>query len=143
MFGHVEVPDFTAIMRKHDQDEKNTERGRWDGEEIDRNEIADVVVEESPPVLRWRLPSLWHPAGDGPFGNVDSELQQFVMHPGRFCVKGFVPAWSKRGGTASAWAGRSQRHSTPTRSGSFTAPALAKLRSPADCRSAVHPCDAF
>jgi hypothetical protein len=55
----------------------------------------------------------------------------------------FEPAWSMHGGTASAWAGRSPRHSMPTRSGSSIVPASAKPRSPAGFRSAAHLCAAF
>ena len=50
---------------------------------------------------------------------------------GRFCASESAPDWLRLGKTASDWAGRSQPHCMPTRSGSFTVAAVVNPRSPA------------
>jgi hypothetical protein len=47
------------------------------------DEIPDVIREERPPGLRWRCRALRDQAGDGTFGHVDAELEEFAMDSGR------------------------------------------------------------
>jgi len=75
MFGHVKVQDSAPIMCKNNKDEQDPEGSRGYGEEIDRNQFPEVVVEKNLPVLRRRFPSFWHPSGNGPFRDFDSKLQ--------------------------------------------------------------------
>ena len=53
MLGDVEVDDTPAVVGKHDENEQDTEANGGHGEEVDRDEVADVISEERPPGLRW------------------------------------------------------------------------------------------
>src|ERR687892_510192 len=61
---------------RHDEDEEDAEASGRHGEEVDRNQVADVVAKERPPGLRGLRAVLRHEAGDGAFGDVDAEFQQ-------------------------------------------------------------------
>jgi hypothetical protein len=52
MLGNVEVDDAPAVVSEHDEDEENAEASGGHGEEVDRDQVADVVGEERPPGLR-------------------------------------------------------------------------------------------
>ena len=54
MLGDVEVDDPPAVMGEHDEDEEDTQAGGRYCEEIDRDQVLDVVVEERPPSPRRR-----------------------------------------------------------------------------------------
>jgi hypothetical protein len=51
MFGHVEVNDTPTVVSQHHQDKKDPKRGRGNGQEIDRGEFLDVVIQEGLPSL--------------------------------------------------------------------------------------------
>jgi hypothetical protein len=63
-------------VSEHDEDEENAEAGGGHGEEVDRDQVADVVGEERPPGLRGLGAALRHEPGDGALGDVDAELQE-------------------------------------------------------------------
>ena len=53
--GHVDMEDLTAVVGEHDEDPQDPECERWNDEEVDRGELADMIVEEGAPGLRrWR-----------------------------------------------------------------------------------------
>jgi hypothetical protein len=52
MLGDVEVEDPPAVVSEHDEDEEDAEASGGHGEEVDRDEVAEVVGEERPPGLR-------------------------------------------------------------------------------------------
>ena len=52
MLRHVEVDDAAAMVGEHDEDEEHPQAGRGHREEVERDEILDMVVEERPPGLR-------------------------------------------------------------------------------------------
>ena len=52
MLGDVQVDDAPTVMGEHDEDEEDTQAGGGYCEEIDRDQVLDVVVEERPPSLR-------------------------------------------------------------------------------------------
>jgi hypothetical protein len=55
MLGEVEVQDPTPMVSEDDQDEEYPQASGGHGEEVDRDEIADVIREERAPGLRGRL----------------------------------------------------------------------------------------
>jgi hypothetical protein len=75
----VEVDDPPAVVGEHDEDEEDAEASGRHGEEIDRDQVANMVGKEGPPRLRWPRPSLRHQAGGGALGDVDAELQEFPV----------------------------------------------------------------
>ena len=82
MLGHVEVQDAPPMVGEHDQDEEDAQVSGGHGEEVDRDQVADVVGEERAPGLRRRGAPLRDQPGDGALGHVDSELQEFAMDSG-------------------------------------------------------------
>ena len=79
MRGDVEVDDPPTMVGEHDEDEEDAEASGRHGEEVDRNQVADVVAKERPPGLRGLRAVLRHEAGDGAFGDVDAEFQQLSV----------------------------------------------------------------
>jgi hypothetical protein len=73
VLGDIEVHDPPAAVGKDDQDEEDPKPGRRDGEEVDRDQVADVVGEERPPGLRGSGAPLGHEPGDRALGDVDAE----------------------------------------------------------------------
>jgi hypothetical protein len=61
--------------REHDASEEDAEARGGHGEEVARDQVADVVSEERPPGLRGLRAALRHEAGDGALGDVDAELK--------------------------------------------------------------------
>jgi hypothetical protein len=61
------------------QDEQDAKRRGWYGEKIDCDDVAQVVVEKSPPGLRWRLASPGYQPRNGSLGDFNAELLQFAM----------------------------------------------------------------
>src|SRR5919106_1232030 len=51
VLGDVEVDDLPAVVTEHDEDEEDAEASGGHGEEVDRDQVADVVSEERPPGL--------------------------------------------------------------------------------------------
>ncbi len=49
--GDVEVKDFAPFMGQDQENIQHPKRGRWDGKEIDRDQLFGVVVEERLPGL--------------------------------------------------------------------------------------------
>ena len=79
MLGDVEVDDPPAVVSEHDEDEEDAEAGGGHGEEVDRDQVADMVGEERPPGLRGLGTTLRHEAGDGALGDVDAELEELSV----------------------------------------------------------------
>ena len=52
MLGHVEVEDAAALVGQHNKDEEDVQVSGGNGEEVDRDEVADMVDEECSPGLR-------------------------------------------------------------------------------------------
>ena len=52
VLGHVEMQDTAAMVGEHDEDEEDAQTGGRNGEEVDRDEIAEVVSQERSPGLR-------------------------------------------------------------------------------------------
>ena len=42
MLGHVEVEDAAALVGQHDEDEEDVQVSGGNGEEVDRDEVADM-----------------------------------------------------------------------------------------------------
>lgn len=83
MRRHVEVNHTPAVMSQHDQDKQDAKGSRRNREEIHRDQIPDMIVQESPPRLGGRLPVLGHQSGNRALGDRDAQLQQLAMNPGR------------------------------------------------------------
>ena len=63
-FGDVEVEDAPAVVAKDDEDEKGMECRRGDGEEVDRDQILEMIVQKRAPGLRGWPTRSRHVLGD-------------------------------------------------------------------------------
>ena len=52
MFGHIEMQHLPTTVFQHDEHEQHLHGQRRHGEEIDRHQLADMVVKERLPPLR-------------------------------------------------------------------------------------------
>ena len=71
--GHVDMQDLASVMGQHD------ECKRWDHEEVDRDELADVIRQEGAPGLGRRGPTTHHVVPNRGFSDRDAELEQLAV----------------------------------------------------------------
>ena len=67
------------MVSEHDEAEEHAQADGGHGEEIDRDQIADMVGEESPQGLRRVGTPGRHQAGHGALGHIGPEVQEFAM----------------------------------------------------------------
>ena len=71
------------MMGQDDKDVEDVKAKGGHGEEVDRDHAAEVIVQESLPVLgRGPAGTLDHVFGDGPLGNGQTQLEQFPVNSG-------------------------------------------------------------
>ncbi len=89
MGGDVEMNHPTLVVGEHHEDKEDSERYGWYYEEVGRNQLCDVMVEEGAPSLRWRLPSVHHVLGHSRLGKREPKFGQLAVHsrcaPKRIC----------------------------------------------------------
>src|SRR5437870_6998038 len=78
-FGHIKVNDSASFMRQHNEYKKHAQSSSRYREEVDRHEIAGVIIEEGSPRLGRRGAAFWHESGNGTFGNLNAQFLQFPM----------------------------------------------------------------
>ena len=77
------MEEAPPLVRQHHEDIENSKgHGRHD-EEIRRDQLLRVDIQECPPGLRRRLSPTNHVLGHGVLGYFDTELEQFPMDPRR------------------------------------------------------------
>src|SRR5215831_20785983 len=79
MLRDVEVDDAPAVVSEHDENEEDTKASGRHGEEVDRDQVAEMVSEERSPRLRRPGTPLRHEPRDGALGYIDAEFQEFAM----------------------------------------------------------------
>jgi hypothetical protein len=82
MGRHVEVEDAAPIMGKHQKHIQDLKADRGNGEEVDRHQRLDMVLQEYAPPLRWWLPAPHHVFADTGLANFDAQLEQFAVNSG-------------------------------------------------------------
>ena len=86
---HIEMQDLTPVVADNKKSIQNTERERWDGEEVHRRNDLTMVSEERQPSLCgiWISRSAPDPSRDTPFRELETQLEQFPVNarrsPGR------------------------------------------------------------
>ena len=87
---HVGMQDLASVMGQHHKDKEHPKCQRWDHEEIDRDELADMIRQEGTPGLGRRGPTAYHVCSDRGFSDLDAKLQQLAVDawgtPGRVGV---------------------------------------------------------
>ena len=81
MLRHVEMNDFAPIMTEHDKARQHPERRRGDSEEVNGHDILKMIVKESFPCLRWRLPVADHVLGDRALRNAAAQQLKLGQYP--------------------------------------------------------------
>ena len=85
--GHVDMQDLASVMGQHDEHKQHPKCKRWDHEEVDRDELADVIRQEGAPGLGRRGPTTHHVVPNRGFSDRDAELEQLAVDargaPGR------------------------------------------------------------
>src|SRR2546425_154712 len=82
MLGDIKVNHSPSFMRQNNKHKQHTQPGCRYREEVDRHEIADMVVQKGSPSLGGASAPFRHESGNGTFGNLDSQLEQFPMDSG-------------------------------------------------------------
>jgi len=80
---HVEMDHPAPFMSEQDQHEQQLEFHRGHDEEVNRNKIAHMILQEAPPCLSRRLPVTNHVLLNRRLGHVDADLSQFPHDPWR------------------------------------------------------------
>ncbi len=52
---HVEMDDVPTVMTHHNKGEEYAKGCGRDGEEVDGDDVGQMIVQECPPRLRWRV----------------------------------------------------------------------------------------
>src|SRR5580700_10451688 len=80
MVSDIKVNHSAPFMRQNNEHKQYAEPGCRHREEVDRDQIANVIVQEGTPRLGRRCAALRHQSGNSTFGNVDAEFEQFAMN---------------------------------------------------------------
>ena len=73
MVRRVEVNDLSAFITQNDKDIQDSEGRRRDGKEVYRYELRYMIIKESTPGLRRRLPMADHVFGDRGSGHTNAK----------------------------------------------------------------------
>ena len=76
---NVEVQDATPVVGHDEENVEDAERRRWNHEEVDRDDVLDVVVQERTPTLGRRTASRWPVPPDRGVAYFDPDLAQFGL----------------------------------------------------------------
>ncbi len=83
MLGHIEMQHLTTAVLQHDEYEEHPHGDRRHGKEINRHQLADVVVKKCLPGLSRRPAECAENSGDRALGDPHAEHLQFSVKPGR------------------------------------------------------------
>src|SRR5215472_15277874 len=90
--GHIEVKNATTVMSQHQKHVKDLETDGGHGEEVDRDQLREVILQESAPALRRWLAAAHHVLAYAAFPDVDAEFEQLAVDAG--CTPtGILPAY--------------------------------------------------
>src|SRR6266478_2824390 len=82
MFRDIEVENLTTIMTDHEEAVEHAEPGGWNGEKVHRRNGLPMIPKKGQ--LAFGALGIsrhsFHPAGDGSFGNLESQHQQLPVN---------------------------------------------------------------
>ena len=82
--GHIEVQDATPVMGQNQKYVKDLEPDGGHGEEVDRDQLLGMVLQEGAPSLRRRFAAAHHIFADTALSDVDAEFEKFAVDP--WCI---------------------------------------------------------
>src|ERR1700683_3048903 len=88
MLGYSRAYDLPAIVRQNDHDVEQLKRSGRYNEHIDRSDAFGLIAQEAPPSRGRRTSSSYHVLGDCGLADLDAELEQLAMDPGRTPERG-------------------------------------------------------
>jgi len=91
MSGHMEVQDATSVMGQPQKQVEYLEADRRHREEVDRNQLLCVILQECAPGLRWGFARGQHIVADPALSDVDAEFEKFAVDAG-CTASGVLPA---------------------------------------------------
>src|SRR5215831_16588058 len=77
--GNVEVQNAAPVMGQNQENVKNLEADRMHGEEINRDQLLGMILQEGAPRLRRWLMAAQHVFADTALSDVDAEFEKFAM----------------------------------------------------------------
>ena len=75
------MEDAASLMSQHQEYVEDLEAERRNNEEVHRHKVFDVILQEGPPSLRWRLPVTDHVLAHASLADVHAEFEQFAVNP--------------------------------------------------------------
>src|SRR4030088_328307 len=78
--GHSEMQNSAAVMREHQKHVQDLKPDGRHGEEVERHDALQVIVEERPPGLGRRSSVADHVFTNTGFADLDAELEQLAMN---------------------------------------------------------------
>jgi hypothetical protein len=81
----MEVQDLTPVVADDEEAVENTQRERWDSEEVHRGDGLAMVSEEGQPSLHriWISRGSPDPSRNAPFRDIETQLEQFAVNAWR------------------------------------------------------------
>src|SRR5262245_38307553 len=79
LFRDIEMQNTSTVMRKDDENVQHTELQSRNGEEVERDHLADVISKKGHPGLRWLARFLGHPARHRTFRDREPQFFQFTI----------------------------------------------------------------
>jgi len=83
MLGHSRAYDLPAIVGKNDHNVEQPKRSGRHNEHIDRCDAFGLIAQEAAPGRGRLTSSSHHVLGDGRLADLDAELEQLTVDPGR------------------------------------------------------------
>jgi hypothetical protein len=81
MLRHIEMQHLATTMFQHHEHEQHLHRGRGHDEEVHRDHLTKVIVQECLPGLAGSSRQLAEKPGDSPFRDLDAEHLQLAVNP--------------------------------------------------------------
>jgi len=81
MLRHMEMQHLATTMFQHQEHEQHLHRDRRHGEEVYRDHLSKMIVQEGLPGLAGPSRPLPEQPGDGPFRDLDAEHLQLAVNP--------------------------------------------------------------
>src|SRR5277367_2699384 len=78
--SNPETQDLAATVLQYQQSIEQSEGDGRNHEQVHRRDAVSMIMQERPPALGWRPPTLWHVVGDCSLPDIDTELKEFTVN---------------------------------------------------------------
>ena len=78
--SNCETQDLAATVLQYQQSIEQSEGDGRNHEQVHRRDAVSMIMQERPPALGWRPPTLWHVFGDRGSPDIDAELKEFTVN---------------------------------------------------------------